>query len=66
RRLARRGGVKRISAGIYDDVRAALKDRLTNILRDCITYVEHRHAKTVTVYDVLHALQRIGRPVWGF
>jgi hypothetical protein len=28
RRLARRGGVKRISATIYDDVRAALKQRL--------------------------------------
>ncbi|KAJ4419018.1 Histone H4 [Gnomoniopsis sp. IMI 355080] len=61
RRLARRGGVKRISAGIYNDVRAALKDRLTMILRDCVTYVEHRQAKTV-----IHALRRIGRPIYGF
>jgi histone H4 len=29
RRLARRGGVKRISATIYDEVRSALKTRLT-------------------------------------
>ncbi|KAI4746443.1 hypothetical protein E4T50_03175 [Aureobasidium sp. EXF-12298] len=28
RRLARRGGVKRISATIYEEVRFALKDRL--------------------------------------
>ncbi|KAF4996218.1 hypothetical protein FGRMN_4630 [Fusarium graminum] len=28
RRLARRGGVKRISAGIYDEIRLALKARL--------------------------------------
>lgn len=28
RRLARRGGVKRISAIVYSDVRQALKDRL--------------------------------------
>ncbi|KAM0350256.1 hypothetical protein ACHAPU_003423 [Fusarium lateritium] len=28
RRLARRGGVKRISAGIYDEIRIALKARL--------------------------------------
>lgn len=28
RRLARRGGVKRIAATIYDDIRQALKDRL--------------------------------------
>lgn len=27
-RLARRGGVKRISAGIYDEVRVAMEDRL--------------------------------------
>lgn len=31
RRLARRGGVKRISAGIYDEVRAALKSRLEQV-----------------------------------
>ncbi|KAJ4390233.1 hypothetical protein N0V85_007432 [Neurospora sp. IMI 360204] len=66
RRLARRGGVKRISAGIYDDIRAALKDRLQAILRDCVTYTEHRRAKTVTVTDVIFALRRIGKPIYGF
>ncbi|KAG8168022.1 hypothetical protein KVR01_003711 [Diaporthe batatas] len=66
RRLARRGGVKRISAQIYDDVREALKARLEIILRDCVTYVEYRKAKTVTVYDVIHSLKRIGRPIYGF
>ncbi len=29
RRMARRGGVKRISAGIYDETRSVLKKRLT-------------------------------------
>ncbi|KAK3503049.1 histone-fold-containing protein [Neurospora crassa] len=66
RRLARRGGVKRISAGIYDEIRAALKERLQMILRDCVTYTEHRHAKTVTVTDVIFALRRIGKPIYGF
>ncbi|KAH6895535.1 histone-fold-containing protein [Thelonectria olida] len=66
RRLARRGGVKRISASIYDEARAALKARLETILKDCIIYVEHRKAKTVTVNDVIHALRRIGRPIYGF
>ncbi|KAK7749047.1 hypothetical protein SLS53_001073 [Cytospora paraplurivora] len=93
-RLARRGGVKRISASIYNDVRGALKERLTlvssyamigqsyviwvnvhvlrheltrnKILRDCVTYCEYRQAKTITVYDVIHSLKRIGRPVYGF
>lgn len=29
--MARRGGVKRISATIYDDARQALKERLTTV-----------------------------------
>ncbi|KAM0503381.1 hypothetical protein ACHAP8_003424 [Fusarium lateritium] len=66
RRLARRGGVKRISATIYDDIRVALKARLESILQDCVIYVEYRNAKTVTVHDVIHSLSRMGRPLWGF
>ncbi|KXH59507.1 histone H4 [Colletotrichum salicis] len=52
RRLARRGGVKRISAMIYDDAREALKTWLESVLRDCVTYAEHRKAKTITIHDV--------------
>ncbi|KAK1831788.1 histone-fold-containing protein [Podospora conica] len=66
RRLARRGGVKRISAQIYEDIRGVIKDRLAIILKDCVTYAEYRKAKTVTVNDVLFALRRIGRPIYGF
>ncbi|KAI1482047.1 histone-fold-containing protein [Daldinia eschscholtzii] len=66
RRLARRGGVKRISAQIYDEVRAALKARLEEIIRDCVVYTEYRQRKTVTINDVLHSLKRLGRPIYGF
>ncbi|KAI1363039.1 histone-fold-containing protein [Xylaria arbuscula] len=66
RRLARRGGVKRISAQIYDDVRQALRFRLEQIIRDCVTYCEYRQAKTITINDVLHSLRRQGRPIYGF
>ncbi|KAI6085351.1 histone-fold-containing protein [Hypoxylon rubiginosum] len=66
RRLARRGGVKRISAQIYDEARAAVKARLVEIIRDCVTYTEYRQRKTVTINDVLHALRRMGRPIYGF
>jgi len=66
RRLARRGGVKRISATVYDEVREALKSRLQMIVRDCVTYTEYRSAKTVTVNDVIFALRRIGKPIYGF
>ncbi|KAK1700001.1 hypothetical protein BDP55DRAFT_689987 [Colletotrichum godetiae] len=64
--LARRGGVKRISAMIYDDVREALKTWLESVLRDCVTYAEHRKAKTITIKDVLHCLTRKGKPIYGF
>ncbi|KAK4666812.1 Histone H4 [Podospora pseudopauciseta] len=66
RRLARRGGVKRISGMIYEEVRKVLKDRLSVILKDITTYTEYRGAKTVTVEDVIFALRRIGRPIYGF
>ncbi|KAL2066497.1 hypothetical protein VTL71DRAFT_2568 [Oculimacula yallundae] len=66
RRLARRGGVKRISGGIYDEVRSTLKDRLTLILKDAVTILEYQNRKTVTVMDVVFALKRLGRPIYGF
>ncbi|KAK3944933.1 histone-fold-containing protein [Diplogelasinospora grovesii] len=66
RRLARRGGVKRISAGIYDEIRGALKARLEMILKDCVAYCEYRRAKTITVNDVIFTLRRIGKPIYGF
>ncbi|KAI2635087.1 putative histone H4 [Xylaria nigripes] len=66
RRLARRGGVKRISATIYDEARSVLRKRLTEIIRDCVTYTEYRQAKTITINDVLHSLRRQGRPIYGF
>ncbi|KAM4056970.1 hypothetical protein HRG_003824 [Hirsutella rhossiliensis] len=66
RRMARRGGVKRISAGIYPEIRLALRDRLETILRTCTIYVEHRGAKTITTTDVLYSLRKLGRPIYGF
>jgi len=61
RRLARRGGVKRISTFIYDDTRAVLKSFLENVVRDATTYTEHAKRKTVTAMDVVYALKRQGR-----
>jgi len=58
RRLARRGGVKRISSFIYDDTRQVLKSFLENVVRDSITYCEHARRKTVTAMDVVYALKR--------
>jgi histone H4 len=77
RRLARRGGVKRISGLIYEEVRRPLRSRITlltrlqtrgvlkifleNVIRDSVTYTEHAKRKTVTSLDVVYALKRQGR-----
>lgn len=66
RRLARRGGVKRISGLVYDETRTVLREFLAKIVRDAITYTEHGRRKTVTAMDVVYALKRHGRALYGF
>ena len=66
RRLARRGGVKRISGLIYEETRGVLKVFLENVVRDAVTYTEHARRKTVTALDVVYALKRQGRTLYGF
>merc|ERR1712072_855909 len=65
RRLARRGGVKRISSLIYDETRLVLRTFLENVTRDSVTYTEHTKRKTVTAIDVVYALKRQGRTLYG-
>lgn len=82
RRLARRGGVKRISGLIYEETRGVLKiflesgheqfDKCTpmlmmglDVIRDSVTYTEHAKRKTVTSLDVVYALKRQGRTLYG-
>ncbi|KAK7034958.1 histone-fold-containing protein [Favolaschia claudopus] len=66
RRLARRGGVKRISGLIYEETRGVLKICLETVIRDSVTYTEHAKRKTVTALDVVYALKRSGRTLYGF
>ena len=66
RRLARRGGVKRISGLIYEETRNVLKSFLENIVKDAVTYTEHARRKTVTAMDVIYALKRQGKTLYGF
>ncbi|KAL7839379.1 hypothetical protein SRHO_G00260370 [Serrasalmus rhombeus] len=66
RRLARHGGVKRISGLIYEETRGVLKVFLENVIRDAVTYTEHAKRKTVTAMDVVYALKRQGRTLYGF
>jgi len=64
--LARRGGVKRISSYIYDDTRLVLKNFLDSVVKDSVAYTEHARRKTVTAMDVVYALKRQGRTIYGF
>jgi len=64
RRLARRGGVKRISASIYEEIRLNLKTFLAHILGDICAVVEMCKRKTVCTSDVVWALHRQGRTIY--
>ena len=55
RRLARRGGVKRLSALIYEDSRKYIKSFVKTTMKDAIVYLEHAKRKTVTALDVVNA-----------
>ncbi|EGT54411.1 hypothetical protein CAEBREN_12078 [Caenorhabditis brenneri] len=66
RRLARKGGVKRISEPIYEETRGVLKVFLENVIRDAVNYCKHAKRKTVTTMDIVYALKRQGRTLYGF
>ena len=66
RRLARRGGVKRISSELYEEVRKTLKSFVEGVVRDATAYTEHAKRKTVTALDVVHALRKRGRVLYGY
>jgi histone H4 len=64
RRLARRGGVKRISSTIYGEVRLNLRNYLQKLLQEVCAIVEMCKRKTVCTTDVVFALQRQGRTIY--
>ncbi len=66
RRLARRGGVKRISSLVYEDTRLVLSKFLENLMHDATIYTKHADRKTITVLDIIYALKRQGKTLYGF
>jgi len=66
KRLARRGGVKRIRRDIYDATRDVLKQFITQNVGDAVTYMEHAKRKTVSIYDINNALRKNGHKLYGF
>lgn len=47
RRLARRGGCKRVSIDLFDEAKLALEEFLKAIIRDAISYSEHQKRMTI-------------------
>ena len=41
-------------------------DLKLKVIRDSVTYTEHAKRKTVTALDVVYALKRSGRTLYGF
>lgn len=66
RRLARRGGVKRISGLVYEEARAVLQVFLDRTLGNVLAYAGHAGRKTVTALDVVHAAKHQGMTLYGF
>ncbi|KAK2005227.1 histone H4 [Colletotrichum eremochloae] len=68
RRLARRGGVKRISytVVVYSETQLAATEYLKLVIRNAVTYAAHAKRNTVVSLDIVHALKRLGKPIYGF
>ena len=66
RRLARRGGVKRISMGSHSHIREYIDDFLTKVVRDSLTFTEQNRRMTISAMDVVYALKRNGRVLYGY
>lgn len=66
RRLARRGGVKRISGLMYEEIRSLLRKFVWHLMDGAILYTDHANRKTLTALDVVRALKKQGRAIYGY
>ena len=66
RRLARRGGIKRISEGVYSEIRSIFTRFVDKLTSDSYNYCECAKRKTILPIDVIYALKRQGRNLYGY
>lgn len=66
RRLAKKGGVQRISDNSYSGVREFVDMMLMRVTRDSIIYAESAKRRTVTAMDVIYALKKSGKTLYGY
>ena len=60
RRLARRGGVKRISGLIYEETRGVLKVFLENVIRDAVSSLEKNNFQLFLISTKLQIPKFVG------
>lgn len=66
RRLARKGGVKRIARDLYPYTRDIMAGFLKHLVRDSLVYTQSGGRKTCTGMDVVMAMKRQGKSLYGF
>ena len=64
RRLAFRGGVKRISGVIYEESHKDMQMFLEQVLAKTVLYTEHARRGTVTTTDVIAGLKKAGKTMY--
>jgi histone H2B len=57
--------VKRISGLCFEETKGVLKLWLERIIKDTVTFTEHARRRTVSLEDVMAALQRNGHSLYG-
>jgi len=66
KRLARRGGCKRLAHGCVEETRGVLRGFLQEVIKDMLEYTSYAKRKTVTATDVVLAIKRRGHTLYGF
>ncbi|KAF7329593.1 Histone H4-like protein [Mycena kentingensis (nom. inval.)] len=65
KRLARRGGVKRIHGRFYEEARADMYGHLKKLVETTVLHTLHNHRRTVTKDDIRRALQCARTSLYG-
>lgn len=66
KRLARKGGVRRISKDSYPKICNYAEDFLSNVLRYSAEYCRIGKRKTLTVVDVMNGVRKMGVKMMGY
>ncbi|CAD7946838.1 unnamed protein product [Amoebophrya sp. A25] len=66
RRLARRGGIRRISNKVYHEARISFQNWLEKTVETVFVLTTHQGRQTVRTIDVVRALKMQGRTIYGY